>query len=348
MGSIQNTKLQSRTQTQKPTSMKLLSYGLLAVLAFSAWADNRTKRPGTKLNRNRPNGQGQGRLVGQGKRRKPFSGKRQGPQVKLSRPLTKRGEAKRKQVRSGRLGQINTGKRQRNLIRGRKDGKPQRPGRNKATRKDKEGKRRAARNGQGRNGRKLQKNGRTGQGYYQNDYYYYYDDPSQGAANPAATGFYYPDDYVNYPVVNAGSEDCVPANTRIEYWDKPDEAMRAITGLTEEDAALLLKDVRALTYGNTGKFLMRNGGTVSYTSKSHSLIVNELCQGTGGTDYPYPYPTYSPGDYDNEAHAPATGYYPYDYGAYDYSGRKGPKKARNGPKRGGKRGGRKMANKKKD
>merc|ERR1712088_710671 len=188
MGSIKNTKLQSRTQTQKPTSMKLLSYGLLAVLAFSAWADNRTKRPGTKLNRNRPNGQGQGRLVGQGKRRKPFSGKRQ-----------------------------------RNLIRGRKDGKPQRPRRNKATKKVREEKRRAARNGRARNGRTLKKNGRAGQGYYQNDYYYYYDDPSQGAADPAATGYYNPDDYYTYPVIDAGSENCDPSTKRITYWDKPDE-----------------------------------------------------------------------------------------------------------------------------
>merc|ERR1712158_198211 len=118
-----------------------------------------------------------------------------------------------------------------------------------------EERRKAARNGRARNGRTLKKNGRTGQGYYQNDYYYYYDDPSLGAADPAATGYYDPDAYTK----------------RITYWDKPDEAMRAIRGLTQEDAALLLKDVKALKYGNTGKFLMRNGGTVSYTSKSHSL-----------------------------------------------------------------------------
>merc|ERR1712088_342886 len=312
MGSIQNTKLQSRTQTQKPTSMKLLSYGLLAVLAFSAWADNRTKRPGTKLNRNRPNGQGQGRLVGQGKRRKPFSGKRQGPQVKLSRPLTKRGEAKRKQVRSGRLGQINTSKRQRNLIRGRKDGKPQRPRRNKATKKVREGKRRAARNGQAPNGRKLEKNGRTGQGYYQNDAY-------------------------TYPVINAGSENCEPSTKRITYWDKPDEAMRAIRGLTQEDAALLLKDVKALKYGNTGKFLMRNGGTVSYTSKSHSLILNEVCEGEASV--PYVYPTYSPGLVDEE-HVPEDPYGYYYYGVRSNGVKKGTKK-------GVRKGSRKMANKKK-
>merc|ERR1712158_65832 len=320
MGSIQNTKLQSRTQTQKPTSMKLLSYGLLAVLAFSAWADNRTKRPGTKLNRNRPNGQGQGRLVGQGKRRKPFSGKRQGPQVK-GRPLTKRGEAKRKQVRSGRLGQINTSKRQRNLIRGKKDGKPQRPRRNKATKKVREGKRRSARNGQAPNGRKLKKNGRTGQGYYQNDYYYY------------------DADAYTYPVINAGSENCEPSTKRITYWDKPDEAMRAIRGLTQEDAALLLKDVKALKYGNTGKFLMRNGGTVSYTSKSHSLLVNEVCEGEASV--PYVYPTYSPGeDYvpSGEEHVPEEDY--YYYGVRRNGGKKGTKK-------GVRKGSRKMANKKK-
>jgi len=317
--------------------MKLLSYGLLAVLAFSAWADNRTKRPGTKLNRNRPNGQGQGRLVGQGKRRKPFSGKRQGPQVK-GRPLTKRGEAQRKQVRSGRLGQINTSKRQRNLIRGRKDGKPQRPRRNKATKKVREGKRRSARNGQAPNGRKLKKNGRTGQGYYQNDYYYYYDDPSAGAADPAATGYYDPDAYT-YPVINAGSENCDPSTKRITYWDKPDEAMRAIRGLTQEDAALLLKDVKALKYGNTGKFLMRNGGTVSYTSKSHSLLVNEVCEGEASV--PYVYPTYSPGeDYvpSGEEHVPEEDY--YYYGVRRNGGKKGTKK-------GVRKGSRKMANKKK-
>merc|ERR1712088_435062 len=226
-------------------------------------------------NRNRPNGQGQGRLVGQGKRRKPFSGKRQGPQVKGC-PLTKRGEAQRKQVRSGRLGQINTSKRQRNLIRGRKDGKPQRPRRNKATKKVREGKRRSARNGQAPNGRKLKKNGRTGQGYYDPDAY-------------------------TYPVINAGSENCEPSTKRITYWDKPDEAMRAIRGLTQEDAALLLKDVKALKYGNTGKFLMRNGGTVSYTSKSHSLVVNEVCE----ESVPYVYPTYAPiDDYTPEEHVP--------------------------------------------
>jgi len=327
--------------------MKLLSYGLLAVLGFSAWAAS-PQKPGTNLARQQ-NRHGKGRVMPGGKGRKigKKQPKKQGRRVKN---VSKKPSRKPKAVqRSGRLGQIKRGKKQgkqRNLIRNRKLGKPQRPRRNKATKKVREERRKAARNGRARNGRTLKKNGRTGQGYYQNDYYYYYDDPSQGAANPAATGFYYPDDYVNYPIVDAGSEDCVPANTRIEYWDKPDEAMRAITGLTEEDAALLLKDVKALTYGNTGKFLMRNGGTVSYTSKSHSLIVNELCQGEASV--PYPYPTYSPGDYDNEAHAPATGYYPYDYGAYDYSGRKGPKKPRNGPKRGGKRGGRKMANKKKD
>merc|ERR1712158_208462 len=199
-----------------------------------------------------------------------------------------------------------------------------------------EERRKAARNGRARNGRTLKKNGRTGQGYYQNDYYYYYDDPSQGAANPAATGFYYPDDYVNYPVVNAGSEDCVPANTRIEYWDKPDEAMRAITGLTEEDAALLLKDVKALTYGNTGKFLMRNGGTVSYTSKSHSLIVNELCQGEASV--PYVYPTYGPGLVDEE-HVPEDPYGYYYYGVRSNGVKKGTKK-------GVRKGSRKMANKK--
>jgi len=320
--------------------MKLLSYGLLAVLAFSAWADNRTKRPGTKLNRNRPNGQGQGRLVGQGKRRKPFSGKRQGPQVK-GRPLTKRGEAQRKQVRSGRLGQINTSKRQRNLIRGRKDGKPQRPRRNKATKKVREGKRRSARNGQAPNGRKLKKNGRTGQGYYQNDYYYYYDDPSAGAADPAATGYYDPDAYT-YPVINAGSENCDPSTKRITYWDKPDEAMRAIRGLTQEDAALLLKDVKALKYGNTGKFLMRNGGTVSYTSKSHSLLVNEVCEGEASV--PYVYPTYAPiDDYTPEEHVPEDHVPEDSYYTNDVRTNRGTKR---GAKKNVKRG-RKMANKKK-
>merc|ERR1712088_866870 len=257
------------------------------------------------------------------------NGKRK-PQVKTRRLK------KPKQVRSGRLGQINTGKRQRNLIRGKKAGKPQRPGRNKATRKVKEGKRRAARNGQGRNGRKLQKNGRTGQGYYQNDYYYYYDDPSAGAADPAATGYYDPDAYT-YPVINAGSENCEPSTKRITYWDKPDEAMRAIRGLTQEDAALLLKDVKALKYGNTGKFLMRNGGTVSYTSKSHSLLVNEVCEGEASV--PYAYPTYSPGeDYvpSGEEHVPEEDYYYY-----------GVRNGKKGTKKGVRKGGRKMANKKK-
>merc|ERR1712088_318312 len=331
MGSIQNTKLQSRIQTEKPTIMKLLSYGLLAVLAFSAWAGNLPQRSGTKLARNQQNRPGKGRVIGPNGRKigKKVNGKRK-PQVKNRRLK------KPKQVRSGRLGQINTGKRQRNLIRGKKAGKPQRPGRNKATRKVKEGKRRAARNGQGRNGRKLQKNGRTGQGYYQNDYYYYYDDPSAGAADPAATGYYDPDAYT-YPVINAGSENCEPSTKRITYWDKPDEAMRAIRGLTQEDAALLLKDVKALKYGNTGKFLMRNGGTVSYTSKSHSLLVNEVCEGEASV--PYVYPTYAPiDDYTPEEHVPEDSYYTNDV------------RKNRGTKRGAKKNvkrGRKMANKKK-
>jgi len=309
--------------------MKLLSYGLLAVMAFSAWADNRPKRRGTKLAPNQQNRPGKGRVMGPGKKSK-IRGK------KMVRTQGNRRPNKSKAVqRFGRLGQIKPGKkqRQRNLIRNRKLGKPQRPRRNKATKKVREERRKAARNGRARNGRTLKKNGRTGQGYYQNDYYYYYDDPSQGAANPAATGYYDQDLYNNYPIVDGGSENCVPASTRIEYWDKPDEAMRAITGLTQEDAALLLKDVKALTYGNTSKFLMRNGGTVSYTSKSHSLIVNEVCP-PSEEPVPYPYPTYSPYTYEGEEHVPDAGYdYTYEYG-------------RSG--KGGKKRSRKMANKKKD
>jgi len=314
--------------------MKLLSYGLLAVLGFSAWAAS-PQKPGTNLARQQ-NRHGKGRVMPGGKGRKigKKQPKKQGRRVKN---VSKKPSRKPKAVqRSGRLGQIKRGKKQgkqRNLIRNRKLGKPQRPRRNKATKKVREERRKAARNGRARNGRTLKKNGRTGQGYYQNDYYYYYDDPSQGAANPAATGFYYPDDYVNYPIVDGGSENCVPASTRIEYWDKPDEAMRAITGLTQEDAALLLKDVKALTYGNTSKFLMRNGGTVSYTSKSHSLIVNEVCP-PSEEPVPYPYPTYSPYTYEGEEHVPDAGYdYTYEYG-------------RSG--KGGKKRSRKMANKKKD
>merc|ERR1712088_251553 len=196
MGSIQNTKLQSRIQTEKPTIMKLLSYGLLAVLAFSAWADNRPQRSGTKLTRNRPNGQGQNRIIQQ---RNQI-----GKNGKKRRPIKRRIN---KNIRKfGRLGQIKPGKGQRkarNLIRNKKWGKPQRPKRNKASRKVREQRRQAARSGnaRGRNGRKLPRNGKTGQGYYQNDYYY--DDPSLGAANPAASGYY---DYEEYPVNIGGSE----------------------------------------------------------------------------------------------------------------------------------------------
>jgi len=326
MGSIQNTKLQTRTQTKKPTIMKLLSYGLLAVLAFSAWADNRPQRSGTKLTRNRPNGQGQNRII---QRRNQI-----GKNGKKRRPIKRRIN---KNIRKfGRLGQIKPGKGQRkarNLIRNKKLGKPQRPKRNKASRKVREQRRQAARSGnaRARNGRKLPRNGKTGQGYYQNDYYYYYDDPSLGAANPAASGYYDPEEY---PVNIDGSENCVPANERITYWDPLDVAMQAIPGLTEEDATLLLEDVQTLTYGNTGKFLMQNGGVVSYTAKSHSLIVNEICSGTDSP--PYPYPTDSP-------------YEPCGYGRcwvdpayYDY-GRNGAKK---GPKKAVKQGGRRMAIKK--
>ena len=333
--------------------MKLLSYGLLAVLAFSAWADNHPQRSGTKLTRNRQNGQRQNRIIHgrnqigkNGKKRRPS--KRQRNNVTRKQPGKRRINQNRPKAvqRFGRLGQINTGKKQRNLIRNKKDGKPQRPKRNKATRKVRVAQRKSARNGQvtiGRilhGGRKapISKNGRTGQGYYQNDYYYYYDDPSLGAADPAATGYYDPDAYT-YPVINAGSENCDPSTKRITYWDKPDEAMRAIRGLTQEDAALLLKDVKALKYGNTGKFLMRNGGTVSYTSKSHSLLVNEVCEGEASV--PYVYPTYSPGeDYvpEGEEHVPEEGYYYYGVR------RNGVKK---GTKKGVRKGSRKMANKKK-
>jgi len=331
--------------------MKLLSYGLLAVLAFSAWADNRTKRSGTKLTRNRLDGQGQNRIISVGSQIGRNGNKRR---LNKKRPnnATRKHRGKRinryrpKAQRFGRLGQIKPGKGQRkasNLIRNKEDGKPQRPVRNKATKKVREQRRQAARNGKARNGRKIKKNSRTGQGYYQNDYYYYYDDPSQGATDPAATGYYDPEEY---PVVTEGSENCAPVSERITYWDNPDVAMQAIPGLTEEDAALLLEDVKALTYGNTGKFLMQNGGVVSYTSKSHSLIVNEICQGTGGTDYPYVYPTdgpiYGGGEYDNEQYDSEV--YPANGG---YRQRNGVKKDMKKRVKNNKKVGRKMANKNK-
>jgi len=78
-------------------------------------------------------------------------------------------------------------------------------------------------------------------------------------------------------------EDCfkVDPTVRVGYWDNVASVTKAVPQLSANDAKDIQQEAMTKFKGETGRFLMEDGGTCSYESKSHSLIVMEICPGQG-------------------------------------------------------------------
>ena len=125
---------------------------------------------------------------------------------------------------------------------------------------------------------------------------------------PGSKDYYYYDQYEYATTAEteqepgSSSKDCVPINptVRVGYWDDVASVTKAVPQLSANDAKAIQQEAMTKKYGQTGRFLMEDGGTTSYEVKSHSLIVREICPGQGSdavTDY-------TPEDYVPEEYVP--------------------------------------------
>jgi len=241
--------------------MKLLNFGILAALAVSAMA---LAQPDRGQNNNAP-----GRRMRQ--RKVPVG------QVQNGRS----GRGKKIRAKARRAG-------------GRSNQDRQKPRRFKlGTRKHLSAKRASLRKIPAKV-RKQRSRGRNSnqardQGYYYGSSYYYYTDYATGATPTGYTYATYTDSPVGQsgpteaPVTPGGVEDCfkVTPTIRVGYWDDVADFTESLSQMSGNDIKAIQKEGMTKTYGETGRFLMEDGGTTSYETKSHSLIVSEICPGQG-------------------------------------------------------------------
>ena len=110
-------------------------------------------------------------------------------------------------------------------------------------------------------------------GYFYDGYFYYYEDPGTGKIDSKEPIEQEPFD------TTQGSEDCRPLSLQVGFWDETEKVLRTISWLNPNDVKKIQNEAMTKTYGQKGRFRMENGGTVSYETKSHSLIVKEMCDG---------------------------------------------------------------------
>jgi len=262
--------------------MKLLNFGIFAAFAVSALALAQPDRgQNNKVSANRMKGRKMPVTHSKNGRKNGLKKFRKGPKPNKVR----RNKLEKKNPK--KVNQRNAVQKPKRFRKGqRKQYKARRPTLKSIPAKDRRQKRRSRTGNQA-----------TDDGYYYDQQYWYYPDYAYGTTGATPT-YTYPNYITDSPIEQEpddSSENCVPVTptVQVKIWDDV-ATYQALPQLSAKDVEGIRKEAMTKTYGQTGRFLMEDGGTTSYEVKSHSLIVREICPGQGSdavTDYnPEDYP----------------------------------------------------------